>query len=225
MTSIKWQFLSNRILEVCQYRNDIDAKKFPASVRLCLPLSILKIRYQLQRVLSVILLLACLFLTDTPSAFAAIDNDRYDGNIFVVYAGNGSLIPPKATLAQALAQHKPVVLTFYVDDSSDCKKYTIVVSRIQSFYGKAAEIIPVRVDSLSFKETYSPKEPGYYYSGSVPQVVLFDRSGEVVLNEKGQVPYEKIDDKLREVFDLVPRTESVELKRRSFNELNSELTE
>ena len=39
-----------------------------------------------------------------------------------------------------------------------------------------------------------------------------------------QVPYEKIDDKLREVFDLLPRTDSVQLKRRSFNELNSELT-
>ncbi|MDF5716792.1 MAG: thylakoid membrane photosystem I accumulation factor [Rhizonema sp. NSF051] len=230
MTSIKLQFFSNRILEVCQYRNDIDAKKFPTSVRLRVPLSILKSRCPLTRILdwrrffSVLLLLACLFLTDTRSAFATIDNDRYDGNIFVVFAGNGSLIPPKATLAQALSQHKPAILTFYVDDSSDCKKYTIVVSRIQAFYGKAAEIIPVRVDDLSFQETYSPKEPGYYYSGGVPQVVVIDRSGKVVLNEKGQVPYEKIDDQLREVFDLLPRTDSVELKRRSFNELNSELT-
>ncbi|MCX7596116.1 MAG: thioredoxin family protein, partial [Fischerella sp.] len=59
----------------------------------------------------------------------------------------------------------------------------------------------------------------------VPQVVVFNQSGQGVLNKKGQVPYEEIDDKLREVFDLLPRSESVELKRRSFNELNSELTE
>ena len=145
---------------------DLVRRLTPFFMDSCVPLSIFKSRGQLtrilewRRVLSVFLLLVCLFFTDTRSAFAAIDDDRYDGNIFVVYAGNGSLIPAKATLAQALAQHKPALLTFYVDDSSDCKKYTIVVSRLQSFYGKAAEIIPVRADDLSFQETYSPKEPG-----------------------------------------------------------------
>ncbi|MGH8003006.1 MAG: thylakoid membrane photosystem I accumulation factor, partial [Brasilonema sp.] len=67
-------------------------------------------------------------------------------------------------------------------------------------------------------------EPGYYYSGSVPQVIVFNQSGEVVLNKKGQVPFEEIDDKFREAFDLLPRSESVPLKRRAFNEFNSELT-
>ncbi|MEN8443536.1 MAG: thioredoxin family protein, partial [Cyanobacteria bacterium J06555_13] len=45
----------------------------------------------------------------------------------------------------------------------------------------------------------------------------------LVFNEAGQVPYEKIDDLLRTVFDLLPRTESVELKRRPINEVNTEL--
>jgi len=159
------------------------------------------------------------------SALADLNNDRYDGNIFVVYGGNGSLVPTKVTLKQALAAHKPTFLAFYVDDSSDCKLYAIVVSRVQAFYGREAEIIPVNVDTIQPKETYSPTEPGYYYSGGVPQVVVLNQSGQVVLNKKGQVPYEEIDDKFREVFDLVPRTESAELKRRSFNELNSELSQ
>lgn len=158
-------------------------------------------------------------------AFAGINTDTYDGNIFVVYAGNGSLVPPKQTLAQTLAEHKPTVLAFYVEDSSDCKQYALIVSRIQEFYGRAAEIIPVNVDSILPKETYGTTEPGYYYSGAVPQVVLFNQSGNVVLNKNGQVRYEEIDDRLREVFDLLPRDKSVQLKRRSFNELNSEITE
>jgi len=158
-------------------------------------------------------------------AFAGINTDTYDGNIFVVYAGNGSLVPPTQTLAQTLAEHKPAVLAFYVEDSSDCKQYALIVSRIQEFYGRAAEIIPVSVDSILPKETYDTTEPGYYYSGAVPQVVLFNQSGNVVLNKNGQVPYEEIDDRLREVFDLLPRDKSVQLKRRSFNELNSEITE
>ncbi len=177
-----------------------------------------------RRFLFLCLLLAYLFILSATPANAGLKDDRYDGNIFVVYAGNGSLVPPKATLAKALAEHKPALLVFYVDDSSDCKQYAIVVSKLQAFYGGVAEIIPVSVDTILPKQSYAPTEAGYYYSGSVPQVVVFDRSGQVVLNQKGQVPFETIDDTLRQVFDLLPRSVSVELKRRSFNELNSELT-
>ncbi|MDM9382766.1 thylakoid membrane photosystem I accumulation factor [Chlorogloeopsis sp. ULAP01] len=178
-----------------------------------------------RRIFSGCLLLACLFILSTTPAVAGIKDDRYDGNIFVVYAGNGSLVPPKATLATALKEHKPALLVFYVDDSSDCKEYAIVVSKLQAFYGGVAEIIPINVDTIISKQSYEPTEPGYYYSGNVPQVVVFNQSGQVVLNKKGQVPFEQVDDKFRDVFDLLPRTESVELKRRSFNELNSELTQ
>ncbi|MEI6445053.1 MAG: thylakoid membrane photosystem I accumulation factor [Nostocales cyanobacterium ELA583] len=171
-----------------------------------------------------LVLLVCLFLITMQPALAGIKDDRYDGNIFVIYAGNGSLVPSKETLAQTLAEHKPAILTFYTDDSSDCKQYAPVVSEMQAFYGRATEIIPISVDTiLADKTTYQPTEPGYYYGGSVPQVVIFDQSGKVVFNKKGQVPFEEIDDKLREVFDLLPRTESVELKRRSPREFSSQL--
>jgi thiol-disulfide isomerase/thioredoxin len=170
-----------------------------------------------------LLLVACILITGTQFAFAGINDDKYDGNIFVVYAGNGSLVPPKEPFAQALAEHKPIFLAFYIDDSSDCKQYAITISRVQEFYGRSAEIIPVDVDTITNKKTYTPSEPGYYYTGGVPQVVVFNKSGEVLLNKKGQVPFEEIDDSLRKVFDLLPRTESATLKRRSFNEFSSEL--
>ncbi|MGD1911030.1 MAG: thylakoid membrane photosystem I accumulation factor [Rivularia sp. (in: cyanobacteria)] len=181
--------------------------------------------YRWQRCLSLFMLIICILLTSMQPVLAAIDDDRYDGNIFVVYAGNGSLIPAQSTLAQALENHKPAILAFYVDDSSDCKQYAIVISRIQSFYGNAAEIIPVDVDTINLDAKDSPSEPSYYYSGGVPQVVVFNQSGDVVLNKKGQVPFEEIDDRFREVFDLLPRSESKELRRRSFNEFSSELSE
>nr|WP_051036773.1 thylakoid membrane photosystem I accumulation factor [Calothrix sp. PCC 6303] len=170
-----------------------------------------------------LLLTAVAVLVLGQPAFAGINDDLYDGNIFVIYAGNGSLVPPRQTLAATLAEKKPAILLFYVDDSSDCKQYAIVGSQIQAFYGRVTEIIPVDVDTIPVKSKYEPDEPGYYYSGGVPQVVVFDQQGKVVLNKKGQVPYEEIDDRLREVFDLLPRTESVDLKRRSFNEFSSEL--
>lgn len=167
--------------------------------------------------------LGCLVLADTQPALAKLDNDSFDGNIFVLYAGNGSLVPSKVTLAQSLKGDKPTLLVFYTDDSRDCKQYAIVVSRLQAFYGRAADIIPISVDAIIPKSTYRPDEPGYYYSGFVPQVVLFDQSGKIVLNEKGQVPFERVDDAFRKVFNLLPRDESVELKQRAVNEFNTEL--
>ncbi|BAY92547.1 MULTISPECIES: thylakoid membrane photosystem I accumulation factor [unclassified Tolypothrix] len=171
-----------------------------------------------------LVMLVCLFIINMQAASAGLKDDIYDGNIFVVYAGNGSLVPPRQTLAQTLAEHKPAFLAYYVDDSKDCKEYAITISRVQEFYGKVAEIIPISVDTIPAQKTYEPTEVGYYYSGAVPQVVVLDKSGKVLLNKQGQVPFEEIDDRFREVFDLLPRTESVQLKRRSFNEFSSELS-
>jgi peroxiredoxin len=159
-------------------------------------------------------------------AWASINDDRYEGNIFILFAGNGSLVPSNLTLAASLQREMPAILVFYVDDSSDCKQYSTIVSTMQEFYGRAANIIPVSVDSLPSlqKSDYTKEEPGYYYDGVVPQTVILDQKGKVAFDKTGQIPYETVDDILRKVFDLLPRSESVTLKRRSFNEFNSELT-
>jgi len=168
---------------------------------------------------------SCLLFLGTPSALAGIKDDRFDGNIFVLYAGNGSLVPPKVTLAESLKVDKPTLLVFYADDSKDCKQFAIVVSQLQAYYGRVTDFIPVTVDSIQAKSNYAPTEVGYYYKGFVPQVVLFDQSGKPVLNEKGQVPFEKIDDVFRQLFNLLPRSESKELKLRTVNEFNTELAQ
>jgi hypothetical protein len=163
-------------------------------------------------------------LLGTPSALAGLNDDKFDGNIFALYAGDGALIAPRVTLAQSMQQNRPALLVLYVDDSRDCKQYATVVSQLQAPYGRAASFIPINIDSLPLKSKYEPTEPGYYYKGLVPQTVLIDQKGKVVLNETGQLAYERIDDVFREVFDLLPRSESVELKRRTFNEFNTGLT-
>jgi hypothetical protein len=164
--------------------------------------------------IGLILVCSCLFAFP---AFAGINDDKYDGNVFVLYAGNGSLVPLKL--------NKPALLVFYVDDSSDCKKYSTVISQLQAYYGKAASFIPVTVDSLELNGNYPNTEPGYYYKGAIPQTVIIDKNGKVRLDETGQISFEKIDDTFRQVFDLLPRKESIELKRRSFNEFNTELSQ
>ncbi|WP_439343132.1 thylakoid membrane photosystem I accumulation factor [Vacuolonema iberomarrocanum] len=156
-------------------------------------------------------------------ASAGVNDDRYEGNIFPLYAGNGYLVPPRVTLKQSFDRDTPTVLVFYIDDSRDCKKFAPVLSSVDAFYGRVVNIIPIDVDAIPVKDSYDRTEPGRYYKGLVPQTLVFDRSGEVILDEVGDIPYEKVDDVLREVFDLLPRNESVELKRREVNELNTEL--
>lgn len=183
----------------------------------------------IQRLLFALLLVAIVgflsFVWATPPARAGLNDDRFDGNIYVIYAGNGSLVPSKSTLADSLKRERPAIVVFYADDSRDSKQYALIVSRLQEFYGRAATIIPVAVDSIALDTQYPPTEPAHYYRGLIPQTVVIDQKGRVVFDEVGQVPFEQMDDVLREVFDLLPRSESVELKRRSFNEFNAELSE
>ena len=176
-----------------------------------------------QLTLALLLLLISLSWFLSAPAWAGINDDKYEGNIYILYAGNGSLVPPRLSLSQSLQREMPTVLVYYVDDSKDCKQFSVVVSRIQEFYGRAANIMPITIDSLPLKANFTPEEPGYYYEEAVPQTVILNQEGKVVFNETGLIKYEAIDDVLREVFSLLPRSESVELKRRTFNEFNSEL--
>ncbi|PZV10048.1 MAG: thioredoxin family protein [Leptolyngbya sp.] len=173
--------------------------------------------------ISLLILVSGLTVLNMPIAIAGLNDDRYDGDIFTLYAGNGSLVPPKFTLKQALERKRPTILVFYIDDSSDSKQYSTVVSQLQAFYGRVTDLIALRVDAIPPKKTYEKTEEGYYYSGVVPQTVLFDESGKVVLDQKGNISYEQIDDELRKVFKLLPRSESADLKRQPVNEFNTEL--
>lgn len=179
----------------------------------------------LKAMISGVLILLGTFWVATAPAWASLEDDRFDGNIFALYAGNGSLVPAKFSLEQSLKQDKPTLLVLYLEDSSDCKIFSPTVSALQSFYSRVANFVPINIDSIFPASTYAPTEPGYYYKGLVPQTVLFDASGKVVFDRAGQVPFEEIDDRFREVFDLLPRSESIELKRRSVNEVSTELSQ
>ncbi len=180
----------------------------------------------LLRAVLMVSLVGMLVLGVASPAIALLTDDHYDGEIFSLYAGNGYLVPPKISLAQALQRTDyPAVVMFYIDDSRDCKEFAPVFSTVEAYYGKVIDILPFRVDSIAPKDSYEPTEPGYYYKGMVPQTIVFGKDGRILLDEIGNIPYERMDDVLREEFDLLPRDESVELKRRVVNEINTELVE
>ncbi|MGK7888748.1 MAG: thylakoid membrane photosystem I accumulation factor [Leptolyngbyaceae cyanobacterium] len=158
------------------------------------------------------------------AAAASVSDDRYDGSIFPLYAGNGSIVPPRVSLKQSLSRSdRPTVLGFYLDDSKDCKQYAAVWSAVDAYYGRAVDIILLSVDSFLPQPEYAVTEPGSYYSGIVPQTVIFSQAGDPVLSVTGDTPFEILDDTIRSLFDLAPRSETVKLRRRSVNEQNLEL--
>ena len=174
--------------------------------------------------LSALFICLSLSLAMPNTAHASLQDDHFDGNIFALYAGNGSLVPPRVTLAQSFSGTRPTLLTFYIEDSKDCKQFSNVVSELQAYYGKVIDFIPVNVDSIPAEaSSYTPQDPGFYYKGKVPQTLLFDASGKKIIEVVGKGNFNQFDDSLREIFNLLPRTESVVLKRRPLNEVNAEL--
>ncbi|MEB3199630.1 MAG: thylakoid membrane photosystem I accumulation factor [Synechococcaceae cyanobacterium] len=174
--------------------------------------------------LGLVLLLVCgLALTARP-AWAALDDDRYDGNIYALYAGNGSLVPPRSSLAQALEDRRVSVLVYYLDDSSASKRFAAVVSELQRLWGQSVELMPLVTDPLQDRPDRGPADPAHYWHGEIPQVVVLDAAGKVVFEASGQVPVQQINAAISRATGLtLPASALAGSVTGSFNELNSEV--
>ncbi len=156
-------------------------------------------------------------------AAAALDDDRYDGNIFALYAGNGSLVPPRSSLAQALADKRVTVVIYYLDDSSVSKRFAPVVSELQRLWGQSVELIPLVTDPLQNRPIAGPTDPAAYWKGTIPQVVIFDREGKLVFDASGQVEVDAINGVISQATGIPMGPQSGSSTTVSFNELNSEV--
>jgi hypothetical protein len=163
-----------------------------------------------------VLLFVLLLLPGASPAWAGLDDDRYDGNIFALYAGNG-------TLAEARAEGRVAVVVYYLDDSSVSKRFAPVVSELQRQWGNSIELIPLVTDPLQDRKAAGPDDPATYWKGTIPQVVVFDRAGKVVFDASGSVGSDAINASVSRAtgIPLTPGTNP--LITESFNELNAEV--
>ena len=138
------------------------------------------------RVFSSLLILILLYVNPV---YSARDTNSYDGNIFPIYAGNGSLVPPPSTLSQSLKNERTSVLVFYLDE-------------------------------LDNDEQKTSKDPGFYWHGKIPQVVILDGKGNVLLDKEGQVSFDEINNAITKGTGL--KKPDFDLTVKSFNEYNSE---
>ena len=169
------------------------------------------------------LTLAAIVLVSLQPALASLTNNNYDGNIYSLYAGNGSLVPPRSSLEQALKSHRPSVLVFYLDDDAASKQFAPVVSELQRLWGNSIDLIPLVTDPLQRREATGPNDPATYWHGGIPQVVVIDGNGKILLDAEGAVSPDSINDAISQATGLtLPEgfRNSVTL---SINELNSEV--
>ena len=104
-------------------------------------------------------LLFILFLIYVNPVYSARDTDSYDGNIYPIYAGNGSLVPPSSTLSESLKNDRTSVLVFYLDDSATSKQFAPVVSGIKLLWSSSIDLIPLSIDEIDNDEKKTPKDP------------------------------------------------------------------
>jgi len=169
------------------------------------------------RIFSSLLILFFLFVNPV---YSARDTDSYDGNIYPIYAGNGSLVPPQSTLSESLKNERTSVLVFYLDDSSSSKQFAPVVSGIKLLWSSSVDLIPLSIDELDNDEEKTSNDPGFYWHGKIPQVVILDGKGNVLLDKEGQVSFDEINDAITKGTGL--KKPDFDLTVKSFNEYNSE---
>lgn len=176
------------------------------------------------RPLLCLLLASVLSLTPwSQPALASLTNNSYDGNIYALYAGNGSLVPPRSSLAQAMADHRPAVVIYFLDDASASKRFAAEVSELQRLWGNSIELIPLATDPLQNRGDGGTTDPAHYWKGVVPQVVVFDGEGQVVLDASGQVDPSALNRAISQATGIPLRESDSNSTTISFNELNSEV--
>ena len=172
-----------------------------------------------RQILHLLISLILMFSLVLPSQ-AARDTDSFDGNIFPIYAGNGSLVPPASSLKQSLKNKRTSVIIFYLDDSSTSKIFAPVVSGIKLLWSSSIDIIPLTIDEIQGVKTNDPTEEGYYWHGKIPQTIVINGNGQVIMDEEGQVPIEDINQAISKATGQKPPEFKVNIK--SYNEYNSE---
>ena len=174
--------------------------------------------------LAALVLSALLALGLAPGAAdAARDTNSYDGNIYALYAGNGSLVPPRSTLTDAMAEHRPIVLGYFLDDSAASKQYAVVFNELQRLWGRSVELILLSTDPIQNRETHGPNDPASYWKGVIPQVVVFNTEGRVIFDEQGLVDVDAINAAVSQATGIPLPEGGTRSSTESFNELNSEV--
>tara|TARA_Y100000589_G_C27193851_1_gene645897 strand:+ start:2487 stop:3041 length:555 start_codon:yes stop_codon:yes gene_type:complete len=169
-----------------------------------------------------LIIFSILFLCIAFPSNASRTSDSYDGNIFPIYAGNGSIVPPSTSLKESINNNRITVLFFYIDDSSASKSLAPIIAGLDLIWRNEIDIIALTTDELQGETFLDPLEEGYYWEGNIPQTLIIDGSGEVKFNKEGLVDI----DEMNKIISMIKGIEYVNPSFivESFNEYNSSIS-
>tara|TARA_Y100000589_G_scaffold248710_1_gene236723 strand:- start:295 stop:813 length:519 start_codon:yes stop_codon:yes gene_type:complete len=148
--------------------------------------------------------------------------DSYDGNIFPIYAGNGSLVPPQTSLKESIQNKRVAILFFYLDDSADSKALAPVIAGLDLIWKNNIDIIPLTTDELQNKDFTDPLEEGFYWNGFIPQTIILDETGSVRFDKNGLLDLDELNKIISEIKGI--KLEESSFTVESFNEYNSQIS-
>ena len=95
--------------------------------------------------------------------------------------------------SSAIAYPRTTVVVYYLDDDAASKQFSAVVSELQRVWLNNIELIPLVTDPLQNRADTGPSDPAHYWSGLIPQVVVFNSEGKLVFDEQGAVSVDAIN--------------------------------
>ena len=81
-------------------------------------------------------------------------------------------------------------------------------------------MIPIAIDEIDNNDPKTSKDPGFYWHGNIPQLVIIDGKGNILLDKEGQVSFDDINEAITTGTGL--KKPDFDLTVKSFNEYNSE---
>ena len=95
-----------------------------------------------------------------------------------------------------------------------------MVSGLKLLWKSSIDLLPITTDELQGNQSDNPRDESFYWHGNIPQIVVIDGEGKVVLDEEGQVPIETINKAISTASGLDEPSFSIKIK--TLNEYNSE---
>ncbi len=169
-----------------------------------------------------IIIYLCISLCINIPVYGSRISDSYDGNIFPIYAGNGSLVPPQTTLKEAIQNKRVSILFFYLDDSADSKALAPLIAGLDLIWKNNIDIIPMTTDELQNKDFTDPLEEGFYWNGYIPQTIIIDENGLIKFDKNGLIDLDEVNQVISEIKGIEFEDSSFSVK--SFNEYNSQIS-
>ena len=167
-------------------------------------------------------IISIIFFYLTLSVNASRLSDSYDGNIFPIYAGNGSIVPPQTTLKESLKNNRVSILFFYLDDSADSKALAPALSGLDLIWRNNIDIIALTTDELQTKDKTDPTKENYYWNGLIPQTIVLDGEANIKFDKNGPIEIDEINKIISEIKGIEYDESSFSIE--SFNEYNSRIS-